>query len=219
MSVITNPYLEVGSGSMLPPEYAKGTDESTSTGGVRRFLEKTILFVAIAPQCWGALGTVTSNELFDTESGYSPFIRADYIGFVETETQQESNEVLLSIEDQIKEINETLCPGGMSSIASMLGVSRPTIYKWFDGANNVKPENQERLAKLIEVVKSWKGKVVDNMPSGLIKRRLPSGVTLFDLLSTPEIDMDAVNEAVNLLAKSYNRSLVSFARLEGKTSK
>jgi hypothetical protein len=118
------------------------------------------------------------------------------------------------VEEQIKEIYEWLNPGGMSAVATLLRVSRPTIYKWLDGAHGIKDENQMRLAQLSEVIDYWREQVTEPMPHGVIRRRLPSGETLFDLLTQPAIDMGAVHEAVNLLAQSFKRSLASITKLE-----
>ncbi|MEW8228781.1 MAG: hypothetical protein AB2745_00500 [Candidatus Thiodiazotropha endolucinida] len=207
-----NPYTQVGSGSYAPPEYVEDRTESTAAETVFSFMGKAVLAASMASQCWGVTQSITPAELLASTKGYRPIISGEAIQIIEQ--PQADVQVLPSIEEQIKTIVDWLNPGGMSGVATLLGVSRPTIYKWLEGAHGIKDDNQKRLMQLTEAVDYWRKQIAEPMPHGLIRRHLPSDTTLFDLLSEPELDLTTIHDAINLLARSQQRSLESIKNLE-----
>lgn len=209
-----NPYTQVGSGSFIPPEYVEDRVESTASETVFSFVGKAVLVAGMASQCWGAATNFTPAELIAGIKGFRPAFSGETIQIVDQYKPATDAPTLVPVEDQIQNIFDWMNPGGMTGVATILSVSRPTIYKWLDGAPGIRDENQKRLAQLVEVVDYWREQVPEPMPHGLIRRHLPSGTTLFDLLSESELNLSKIHEAIDLLARSQQRSIKSIDSLE-----
>ncbi len=194
-----DPYALIGSGSIFLKDYGERGTRSGIADIDRELLVNRFL---------------TSNEyreiiyalLMYRGIGYRSIIPENLIHFDLPPIEDIEVEDLTSTKDQLNLIIEWLSPGGMSGVAQLLHVSRPTIYKWLEDAIEIKSENQERLAQIFNIAKTWQKRAGKPMLHGTIRRLLPSGSTLFDILNLDEIDMGAAEEAIEVLARSFLRS-------------
>ena len=94
----------------------------------------------------------------------------------------------------------------LSELATVLQVSRPTIYSWLRDESAPQAQNVARIRQLFRLAKIWPS--ISGKPLGSrLKMPVADGQSVFDLLSQDRIDLELVRAA-----------LVSCAVLERETA-
>ena len=95
----------------------------------------------------------------------------------------------------------------VQTLASVLGISRPALYKWLDADDDVQPqaENRERLMAVERIAQQWRGRSVSPL-SSVAHEPLENGGTVVAMLAAEVLDEGAVVGALDELAQ----------RLQGK---
>lgn len=99
----------------------------------------------------------------------------------------------------------------MQTLACILKISRPCLYKWIDAEQSIAlhPDNRERLATIERLVAEWRKQ--SRAPLSVVAQEpLKSGHTIIDLLTQETISQKAVLAAFEHLAdklKSKPKSL------------
>lgn len=81
----------------------------------------------------------------------------------------------------------------IQDLATVLGITRPQLYKWLDAANDIKLQetSRARLLKVERIAKEWSSR--SNAPlSSVSKEPLTAGGSVFALMSIDVIDDDVV---------------------------
>jgi DNA-binding XRE family transcriptional regulator len=101
----------------------------------------------------------------------------------------------------------------VSQIAEIVGVSRPTIYNWKKGKEEPNEANIARLMRL--------KKLIEGVPSDyatylgkFLKRTLPSGQTLAEILSDPASNADALAHGYEMLKPAIVNAVNKRQRLQ-----
>ena len=102
--------------------------------------------------------------------------------------------------EQLKSIREKL-KLNVSDLASVLGVSRPTIYAWLDG-DEPSPENYTQLARLKDISDEVDRLAIPRFEK-LLKRPVFHGVSFFDLLKTLEDPVEHLSLLKELAEKEH----------------
>lgn len=95
----------------------------------------------------------------------------------------------------------------IQDLAAVLGITRPQLYRWLDAANDVKLQeaSRSRLATVERIAKEWASRSRAPLNS-VSKEPLPTGGTVFALLSADVIDDGAVIGALDdLTAKLHEQ--------------
>lgn len=91
-----------------------------------------------------------------------------------------------------------------SSLARVLGVTRPTVYAWLNlDETAMDPTNRQRIDSIYELALEWKRKNIRPMGS-LVMVPLRGGKSFVDLISADALDHDQIVDAMNSIA-SYNK--------------
>jgi len=87
-----------------------------------------------------------------------------------------------------------------SELAHVMLVSRPTIYSWVAGDQEVKQENRQRLTQLQDFASSWRS--FSKNPIGALVRENIDGAnsSLLELLSLVEIPHEKVIKSLKIIA-------------------
>lgn len=91
----------------------------------------------------------------------------------------------------------------IQDLATVLGITRPQLYKWLDAGNPTQPQeaNRARLATVERIAKEWTSRSKAPL-SSVSKERLTTGGTVFTLMSADVINDAAVIGAFDeLIAK------------------
>jgi transcriptional regulator with XRE-family HTH domain len=91
----------------------------------------------------------------------------------------------------------------IQDLASVLGITRPQLYKWLDVANDIKLQeaSRVRLATIERIAKEWTSRSRAPL-SSVSKDPLDAGGTAFELLTAADIDEGAAIAALGeLIAK------------------
>lgn len=94
----------------------------------------------------------------------------------------------------------------IKTLASILGISRPQLYKWMDPTLDIAPqlEKNRRLSDIESLAEDWSA--LSDAPLELVSREtLPNGVTIIDLLSAPVINRQEIAAAYTDLTGRLNR--------------
>lgn len=100
-------------------------------------------------------------------------------------------------------------------MASVLGLSRPQLYRWLDAANDVRIQDakRQRMAAVERVAKAWQERSPTPLRS-IAHEPLARGSTLFALLSADAIDEAALRAAFDeLTAKLEARPMTLSQRM------
>ncbi len=213
-----NPYAMVGSGSSYNPNSVKDESDHIKTGMIVNVIGTAVILTSSMTH-----GLWADMEIKDSEIGrglefYRPLSLNSNVQVISNTLSEGEFKELHSVQDQIKTIAKSLNPGGMSGLAALLHVSRPTIYKWLDEKSDIKLENQNRLASLFSLAEYWNDLSSESLMQGSIRRRLPSGTTLFEILTVAEFSMGEAKKAIEILAKSQNRSSDALNRFKDAIS-
>ena len=90
-----------------------------------------------------------------------------------------------------------------TNLASILRVSRPTIYHYRNG-KEPSTENRRRLLALATLTSDWVSQIDRSLEPDL-KTVQPEGKSLLDLLSDTELDFPAIRSAIHRSLKSRRR--------------
>jgi len=83
----------------------------------------------------------------------------------------------------------------LSDLATVLRVSRPTIYTWLRDESSPQVHNVSRMRQLFRIARVWSS--VFSKPLGShLKTPVVDGQSVFDLLSQDRIDQELVNKAL-----------------------
>ena len=119
----------------------------------------------------------------------------------------------MSIEAQINMIREVL-QISMSDLASLLDVTRQSIYKWISGASNPEPQNQSQITSLMNFATFIASSNVTR-PAALIKMKFFDGESFSDLfkakLATQE-KLDQLVVSAITIERAYFNSAFSKSR-------
>jgi HAMP domain-containing protein len=90
----------------------------------------------------------------------------------------------------------------VQTLATILRISRPALYKWLDVEDDVQPqaENRERLAAVERIAQRWNERSVSPM-SSVAHEPLSNGSTVLGLLTAEELDEGAVVGALDELVQ------------------
>ncbi len=91
----------------------------------------------------------------------------------------------------------------LSDLASVLGVSRPTVYSWLRGDSTPQQSNASRLVILGRVARIWLGLSPKRMGTYLKRPRM-DGRSVFDLLCDETINIDRVRVALESTARAID---------------
>jgi hypothetical protein len=102
--------------------------------------------------------------------------------------------------DRIAEIQGALGVP-MQTLAGILKISRPCLYKWIDAeqAITLQPDNRERLAAIEQVAAQWRGRSSAPL-SSVAHEPVRGGKTVLELLGADVLDKRAIAAAFELLA-------------------
>jgi hypothetical protein len=100
---------------------------------------------------------------------------------------------------------------GMSDLAAILGITRPTAYAWLKGDEPKKPEAVARIQHLSRIAGRVKAMNIQRMDK-LIHRPILNGESLFDLLKTDK-DLSALLTSLQEISAKEAKT-----RLEPKSS-
>ncbi len=208
-----NPYAFVGSGSSYNPVSVEEEANQTKANVIIHALGTAFLASAITHGIWTDVG-IKESEISRGLNFYRPLSLNNNVRVINQTLSENELGQLHSVQDQINTIVKSLNPGGMSGLATLLHVSRPTIYKWLEETSELKLENQKRLALLFGIAEHWNSLSSEPLKQGQIKRQLPSGTTLFDILAEADLSIEEANNAIEVLAKSQNRSSDAIKRFK-----
>jgi transcriptional regulator with XRE-family HTH domain len=103
----------------------------------------------------------------------------------------------------------------IQDLAAVLGITRPQLYKWLDGASDIKLQeaSRTRLAAVERMAKEWMSRSTAPL-SSVSKEPLKTGGTVFELLSAAVISEAAVVSALDeLVGKLQEQPKTSSQRL------
>lgn len=110
-------------------------------------------------------------------------------------------EEILSINTQLKRIKHYF---GLNilELATILQVSRPTIYKWMEtGEMNIRQANLVRLKQLYEIGTIWKAKQLGRLGRYLHTPLKQTSTSLFSLLKCDHLDLSKIKRHLNDVAQ------------------
>lgn len=87
-------------------------------------------------------------------------------------------------------------------IASILLVTRPTVYGWIESKKiGIRKNNQERLNSIYEISKSWKSKGLGRVENYLHKPIGVENISLFDLLKSDTLNLSKIYNYLDNIAQ------------------
>ena len=128
---------------------------------------------------------VTSPTFFDSRPAVTQPL--DVIKSTEKTVEKSSNSyeeaLTMSITEQASEVSAALCIN-KSQLAEILGVSRPTLYSWFDGSNP-NPVNRDRMYAILRILSKTHIGSHNPLNARFVRNPLTEkSKSLFDLLKT-----------------------------------
>lgn len=173
--------------------------------------------------CVGTAGVLASNGLELSHIGTSPMIvdnrpieEVFQPRFRVEPTSTYRDVLTLSVADQVRELLAALALN-KSQLADVLGVSRPTLYDWFDG-KEPNAANAERLEALLRLISRAGVTGTRPLNARFVRRPLrESGPSLLDALRLDPLDdgriIDLLREARELTEGAASQRLEREERL------
>lgn len=93
----------------------------------------------------------------------------------------------------------------LQTLARVLGISRPNLYKWLDASRNIslQAETRGRLAAIEKIAALWRRRT--NMPLSLVMNDpLSTGKTALELLTNHDLDEEVVADAFDELVEKVS---------------
>lgn len=154
--------------------------------------------------------TIKFSSGFSISKHYS-FNQLDKAETILTETQLHQEESLESsiansiearpVYEQLAQVKQ--CLGlNILELASILQVSRPTVYGWIESRKTIRKKNQERLNSIYEISKAWSSKHIGRLGSHLHKPIGASNISLFDLLKSNNLNLNKIQLYLNTIAQT-----------------
>lgn len=104
-----------------------------------------------------------------------------------------SGEEALTPAEQVLTIQQTLSLT-LSDLASVLKVSRPTIYKWLRREALPHAQNVARIGEIFKAMKRWRT-YSDGRPREHVRAPIVGGESVVDLLSSDQVDINKLDGA------------------------
>lgn len=101
-----------------------------------------------------------------------------------------------STKDQIDLIRKSMGLS-ISDIATVLHVSRPTVYQWLDAEISVRDNHQERLNDIYEICLFWRKKKIGSLNVYLYKKPNNASKSLIEILTEDQLDKDKIHYLLN----------------------
>ena len=96
----------------------------------------------------------------------------------------------------------------ISALATVLRISRPTVYSWFRDESQLHTHNASRVAQLYEIAQCW-CEMSSTELGPYLKRPLPQGGTIFDILSAEALLPLSIQRGLQTCAQMMNREAES----------
>lgn len=92
----------------------------------------------------------------------------------------------------------------LSDLASVLKVSRPTIYKWLRKEATPHAQNVARIGEIFKAMKRWRT-YSDERPGEHVRSPIVGGESVVDLLSSDQVDINKLDAAFALVCDVMER--------------
>jgi len=89
-----------------------------------------------------------------------------------------------------------------TQLSQIMEKSRTAIYDWLNG-KPLKPENLERVGKILEIAKSWDSKGLG--PLAMISSKVDGEVSLLELLTRESLDVETIEKFLDRLGSEQKR--------------
>lgn len=119
-----------------------------------------------------------------------------------TPARRSGEEALTPIE-QVVAIQQTLSLT-LSDLASVLRVSRPTVYKWLRTDATLHAQNIARISEVFKAAKRWRA-ASDGRPREFVRTPMFGEQSVVDLLSMDQIDINKLDAAFARITEALQR--------------
>ncbi len=108
----------------------------------------------------------------------------------------------------------------VKELAEILGIQRPTVYSWLEGAQEPQDHNRRRLIELLKVARAW-SQTSDQPIGKAVRTRLnDDGQSLLDQLRSESINLEQIEGHMHAIAElsaavSKKKSVMDLAKESG----
>lgn len=103
---------------------------------------------------------------------------------------------IFSTKDQIDLIRKSMGLN-ISDIATVLHVSRPTVYQWLDTEISVRNSHQKRLNDIYDICLFWSRKKIGSLNAYLYKKPNNASKSLIEILAEDQLEKNKIHYLLN----------------------